>query len=270
MSTRSRKGRVPDSTAAAGDRQGGGALTAAERAAQRAAERSSKGAAAAEARKAENAILLIQCMIRRKLARMRVKHLLQETYERVYDPKMCLYFWFNSKTGESQWRVPFLLKTYEQQDHDAATEIERIARGYIARRAVRIMAMEKYSRFYDAKGDRFYWMNNETKETSWSVSTWLRKMEIPLLPEDQMLYESQKRIKELELVLKAKDEELARVRRKRYEELEPFVIQEKLENAKAINIPRSKHMDDWSVDQLAAWFAEMKLDEHIPTLYTHK
>jgi hypothetical protein len=29
-------------------------------------------------------------------------------------------------------------------------------------------------------------------------------------------------------------------------------------------------MDEWSMDQLAAWFAEMKLDEHIPTLYTHK
>jgi hypothetical protein len=263
MTAKGRKPRPPKSPAEDG-------LTAAERAAQRAAEKSSKSAAVAEARRIERAILLIQCMIRRKLARIRVKQKLKETYERVYDPKMCLYFWFNSHTGDSQWRVPFLLRPFDEADHAAATQIERAARGYLARRVVRSMAMEKYSRFYDAKSDRFYWMNNDTKETSWSVSKWLQRMEIPLLPEDKMLYESQKRIKELELVLKAKDEELARVRKKRYEELEPLVVQDKLKNAKASAVPRSKHMDDWTLDQLAAWFAEMKLDEYIPTLYSHK
>lgn len=267
MSTKGRRGRASDIS---GDGGGAGGQTAAERAALKAAEKSTKSAAAMEARRAENAILLIQCMMRRKLARIRVKQKLKETYERVYDPKMCLYFWFNSKTGDSQWRVPFLLKPYDEHDHEAATHIERAARGFLARRVTRRMVMVKYSRFYDAKSDRFYWMNNETKETAWSVSKWLLRMDIPLLPEDQMLYESQKRIKELELVLKAKDEELARVRKKRYEELEPLVIQDKLENAKASTVPRSKHMDDWGLDQLAAWFAEMKLDDYIPTLYTHK
>jgi hypothetical protein len=58
------------------------------------------------------------------------------------------------------------------------------------------------------------------------------------------------------------------VRQKRYEDLEPEVIKDKVTKAKFAD--RSKHMDEWSMDDLAAWFYEMKMPEYIPFLYTNR
>ena len=57
----------------------------------------------------------------------------------------------------------------------AATQIERIVRGFIARRRVRAKAREYYSKFFEAKGHKFYYMNNMTGETFWDPSPWLMK-----------------------------------------------------------------------------------------------
>ena len=63
-------------------------------------------------------------------------------------------------------------------------------------------------------------MNNETGETFWDPSPWLIKQNLQLPPEDQALYDSLSKIKELEEMLKKKDEEIKAVKQKRFEELE--------------------------------------------------
>lgn len=87
-------------------------------------------------------------------------------------------------------------------------------------------------------------------------------------PEDQMLYNSAQKIKELEAMLKQKEKEIKDVRKKRYEELEPLVLQDRVANAKSLQ--RSKNMDEWTIDQLAAWFTELKMDDYIPFLYSNR
>lgn len=227
-----------------------------------------ESAALLKAKKLEKAILPIQMMIRRKLARARVKRLMEKNFERVFDPKLGLYFWYNRTTGQSQWKTPLMLSLHSVRDHKAATRIQRIVRGFIGRFRARKVAALKYTRFYDAKTDKFYFMLNSSKKTFWKASPWLKRMNIPMPPEDQMLFESQLKIKELESLLKMKDEEIAEVRQKRFEELEPEVIKDKVANARGG--PRSKHMDEWSVDDLAGWFAELRFDQYIPTIYSHK
>jgi len=50
--------------------------------------------------------------------------------------------------------------------------------------------------------------------------------------------------------------------------LEPEVIQDKVGNAKAMR--RSKYMHEWTVEQLAAWFTELKMEQYIPFLFANR
>lgn len=50
---------------------------------------------------------------------------------------------------------------------------------------------ERYIRYYDINHDRFYWLDNITQQTTWNVTKWLQKQEIPMPLEDKMLHESQ-------------------------------------------------------------------------------
>ncbi|CAE7732976.1 FKB10, partial [Symbiodinium microadriaticum] len=92
--------------------------------------------------------------------------------------------------------------------------------------------------------------------------------ELQLPPEDQALYNSLTKIKELEEMLRRKDEEIKAVKLKRFEELEVEVVQDKLRNVKAIQ--RGKHMDEWSTDELAAFFTELKMEQYCHFLYTQR
>eukprot|EP00607_Mallomonas_marina_P005699 CAMPEP_0182431478 /NCGR_PEP_ID=MMETSP1167-20130531/49509_1 /TAXON_ID=2988 /ORGANISM="Mallomonas Sp, Strain CCMP3275" /LENGTH=395 /DNA_ID=CAMNT_0024617863 /DNA_START=354 /DNA_END=1541 /DNA_ORIENTATION=- len=132
----------------------------------------------------------------------------------------------------------------------------------------RKLAYKKYTRFFDANVNKFYWMVKDSKETFWEASHWLKRQQIPLPPEDDMMYKSYLKILELEKKLQDKDEEIKQVRKARFEELEPAVIQDRVKNAK--DVVRSKHMETWTTDQLAAWFTELKMDEHIPFLYQNR
>lgn len=210
----------------------------------------------------------IQCMVRKHIARAVMKARARRIWQRIFDPKFKIYFWHNRLNAQSQWTVPKYVPLYTDADSHAAIKIENIVRGFLARMRTKKRAAQKYTRFYDSNLNRFYWMVNETQKTTWKASAWLIKQEIPLPPEDEMLYKSVQKIKELEAKLAEKENEIKEVRKKRYEELEPEVLQDRVANAKSLQ--RSKNMDEWTVDELAAWFTEMKLAQHIPFLYANR
>ena len=54
----------------------------------------------------------------------------------------------------------------------------------------------------------------------------------------------------------------------RFEELEPLVLRDKV--AKAKDLDRSDHMDEWTMEQLCSWFEELKMQEHIPYLLANR
>lgn len=214
-------------------------------------------------------IVRLQRQVRRFMGLRRVQRKAAEVWLRVFDPTTVLYFWFNSTTGTSQWSLPFgIPNVYTPIDHAAATQFQRIVRGFLARNRVKHLAALAFSRFYDMNEDAFYWSDHKSGETTWQPTRWLRRQEIPLSAEDQVLFNAKQQIRQLQEALQKKEEEIKEVRLQRFEELEPLVLQEKV--AAARGEKRSKHMDEWSAEQLAAWFTEMKMDEYIPLLHKNK
>mmetsp|Transcript_9921 Transcript_9921/g.16330 ORF Transcript_9921/g.16330 Transcript_9921/m.16330 type:complete len:537 (-) Transcript_9921:543-2153(-) len=214
------------------------------------------------------AAIKIQSMMRVFMAKVRIRRQAKQVWQRVYDPTYKKYFWYNTLDETSKWTLPMYVDAFTAEDHLAQQKLEKIIRGFMGRMKARRKANEKYTRFYDSNQDRFYWLDKTTGETTWTVTPWLRRQNIEMPPEDQMLYDSQQRIKELEEALKAKDKEIKDVRKKRFEELEPEVIKDKVENAKSFK--RSKHMDEWRTDELGAWFTELKMDEYVPFLFQNR
>jgi tRNA uridine 5-carbamoylmethylation protein Kti12 len=200
------------------------------------------------------AVIRIQCAIRVALAKTRIKTQAKRVWQRVYDPKYKRYFWFNKLTKKSRWDQPRFTQLYYEEDRKAAIEIERVVRGFIGRMRVRKVANTKYTRFYDGSVNKFYWLDKSTGKTTWNVSQWLLKQQIEMPTEDRMLYESYQKIKE--------------VRKKRFEELEPEVIRDKVQDAR--HLQRPKNMDEWTVEELSAWFIEMKMEEYIPFLFRNR
>lgn len=212
--------------------------------------------------------LTIQCWVRCILAIRFTKRRAVRSWQRVFDPAFKIYFWYNKVNGQSQWTVPKFVELFSTKDLAHAALINRVIRSYIGKMRARHVAHTKYTRFYDSTVNKHYWMLNETKATSWKCSSWLFRQEIPMPPEDVMLFNSTQKIRELENMLKEKDKEIKDIRKKRYEELEPQVLADRVAVAK--NLERPKNMDEWTIDQLAAWLVEMKMDEYIPFVYANR
>ena len=186
----------------------------------------------------------------------------------IFDPAFKIYFWYNKINGQAQWTLPRFTEKFTEKDLKAVALINRIIRSYIGRMRLRYVSHKRFTRFYDFNLHRFYWMDNNTQKTSWKASAWLTRQDIPMPPEDQQLHAAYEKIKELETQLKTKEKEIKDVRKQRYEELEPKVLEDRVKNAKALK--RSKQLDEWSIDELAAWFTELKMEEYIPFLYGNR
>ena len=162
----------------------------------------------------------IQCLIRKFLARVKMRHVSMRQWGRVFEPKIDKYFFYNSLTGKSQWHIPRWISLWYPEDTEAVIKFQRITRGFLGRVRSRRLAKLRYTKFFDQQSDKVYYMNNRTQETFWEPSDWLYNQRIELAPDDQALYESVQKIKELEKMLKQKEEEIKEVRLKRFEELE--------------------------------------------------
>eukprot|EP00596_Hydrurales_sp_CCMP1899_P002065 CAMPEP_0119035170 /NCGR_PEP_ID=MMETSP1177-20130426/2125_1 /TAXON_ID=2985 /ORGANISM="Ochromonas sp, Strain CCMP1899" /LENGTH=487 /DNA_ID=CAMNT_0006993123 /DNA_START=121 /DNA_END=1581 /DNA_ORIENTATION=+ len=216
------------------------------------------------------AAVRIQTVMRRVLAKHLVMVRFTRIWQRVFDPKFEIYFWYNRLNKETQWTRP-LLKLTEQflpEDIHAAMLLQRVIRSFVGKMRVRKIAHVRFTRFYDPITSRYYFVDNQTKRTSWSASAWKSRQQIPMPVEDTLLLTSQAKIRELEDMVKKRDLEIIDIRKKRYEELEPQVMIDRVKDAK--DLKRSKHMDMWSSNQLSAWFEEFKLSDYIPYIFANK
>lgn len=210
----------------------------------------------------------IQCLVRKYLARRRICRQSQFVWIRVYDPVYKRYFWFNRQTRTSTWVQPRFSPVYTENDEHAAIHIQCAVRVFLAKCRMFRRISQRYQKFFDFENARFYYYDTLTKQTFYNAGTWLQRQNISMSKEDNQLYQSYLKIKELEKKLQDKDKEIKEVRKKRVDDLMPQLIKDKVKNAK--NLQRSKHMDTWSVDDLAAWFTELKMEEYIPYLYSNR
>lgn len=162
----------------------------------------------------------IQCMIRKFLARVKMKRVSMQQWGRVFEPKIDQYFFYNSLTGKSQWSVPRWLSLWYPEDIEAVTKFQRITRGFLGRVRSRNLSKLRYAKFYDQTSDKVYFLNTYTQETFWEPSEWLYNQRVQLADDDQALFDSVQKIKQLEKLLSQKDQEIKDVKLKRFQELE--------------------------------------------------
>jgi hypothetical protein len=81
----------------------------------------------------EAAALRIQTVIRRVLAVKYVKEKSRRIWQRVFDPRFKLYFWYNKANGQSQWIVPKNLDLFTDVDEKAACILQRYIRGFVGK-----------------------------------------------------------------------------------------------------------------------------------------
>jgi len=84
----------------------------------------------------------------------------------VFDPRFKIYFFFNKINGQSQWKLPNYVDLFNDTDDKMTQRIQRMIRIFIAKMKVRHIVHAKYTRFYDASVNRFYFMNNDTQVLS--------------------------------------------------------------------------------------------------------
>jgi hypothetical protein len=146
------------------------------------------------------AALVIQKAIRAKKARAQIRDMVKNVFEKLYDAESGVYYYYNNKTGESQWVKPKTLgsedlsvgsqaqsdtkKSPRRQAEDATAQREKLARiaaddvvaaAYIqkafrakrARARLRGMLGNVFDKLYDAESGVYYYYNNKTGESQW-------------------------------------------------------------------------------------------------------
>lgn len=158
----------------------------------------------------------IQCLIRRFLARRRIRKVALEVWRRVYDPKFKRYFWFDTLHNASVWTKPRHLDIFSPEEVASAVRLQTIIRGFIHRMRARKLVNERYTRYYDAEKTAFYYFDKHNSRTIQTVSRWLERQNVAMPKEDTLLLQAQLKIKELERQLVMKEKEIKEIKQKRF------------------------------------------------------
>ena len=146
----------------------------------------------------------------------------------VFDPETGDYFYFNKKTGESQWTKPATVKNKQTYRDDAvaveaARKIQNMLRVKLAMRRLREMIKGIYKKEYDPSTGDFYYLNTVNGQTMWDKPAphLLADDEDLELDEDSaLLIARDDEIARLRQQLAERDADIQRVRKARLEELE--------------------------------------------------
>lgn len=121
-------------------------------------------------------ITKMQSFLRKARIRRMVYQLVNERYEKIYDPKLKRYYYYDTVKDKSSWRKPLLLKNNDiaqvsatYGDDEAAMLIQNFARIYFSKRKVRLLYRDNISVIHDDSTNSDYYHNPKTGFTSWSL-----------------------------------------------------------------------------------------------------
>jgi len=150
---------------------------------ERAVSRSGVGAAepppsrsAIEAQLRTDNATLLQKVARRFLARVHIHKVVNSRFEKIWDPRRRLHYYYDSLQDVSSWAKPRLLKHYDLKDvaptytrDEAATMIQRQLLRRVALRRVRMLYPGLVVATYDESSDASYYFNPRTEYTAWEL-----------------------------------------------------------------------------------------------------
>ncbi|OQS01032.1 hypothetical protein ACHHYP_01942 [Achlya hypogyna] len=144
-------------------------------------------------RRREAAATKLQGIYRTRVARSKLRAMIATTYQKFLDADSQTFYYFNMKTGESQWTKPRGLGSGDLSDHQqgarnaavlaslatprrhemAATTIQGMFRCRVARDAARAAATATFQRCLDPDSQLEYFYNAGTGESTWTKPRWL-------------------------------------------------------------------------------------------------
>lgn len=216
----------------------------------------------------------IEAMWRRVRARSALLATARSVWEIAHDAESGDYFYYNRRTERSTWEKPSILgsnPTYrtDREACRAATRIQSRFRCALARRRTAKEATLVYRKEYDPVSGEFYYSNTVTGEARWNDPVGRLGGSAPLGGDSKLILDRDTQISELKRQLEAKDAEIERVRSARFEELGHEVRLRRMV-ATLKGAKRSRNFDQWRCEQVAAWFVDMNLSEHVPALLNAK
>ncbi|KAL4136955.1 hypothetical protein PRIC2_000483 [Phytophthora ramorum] len=141
----------------------------------------------------EEALARIQSMWKIRRARKQLKALVRDVYASFEDPTTGQTYYYNKYTQETQWTKPValgnealadstvnkkkkikvLFASREEEERQAASKLQAMARSHFARRHMRKLISSVYEKIWDAHTQRFYYHNTRTKEVKWEKPRWV-------------------------------------------------------------------------------------------------
>lgn len=139
----------------------------------------------------EDAACMVQRAYRRKSGFQNLLRICRSVYERIYDPELGLFYYHNTRTKETTWDKPLLLRgavsdvftprTRQKNEREERFTPEKAAcmvqRAYRRKRGFQNLlrlCRSVYERIYDPDQGMYYYHNTRTKETMWEKPLLLR------------------------------------------------------------------------------------------------
>eukprot|EP00618_Florenciella_parvula_P035652 CAMPEP_0119528726 /NCGR_PEP_ID=MMETSP1344-20130328/42854_1 /TAXON_ID=236787 /ORGANISM="Florenciella parvula, Strain CCMP2471" /LENGTH=1363 /DNA_ID=CAMNT_0007568175 /DNA_START=224 /DNA_END=4315 /DNA_ORIENTATION=- len=148
-------------------------------------KKKSKAKKAKVSNKEKRAVVRIQMAWRQRKARMVVYEKAQQVIEKIYDPRLDAYYYYNKKTFASSWVKPAFLGSLDIRDlaptytdEQAAIMIQCSFRRMKALRRGRRRLSTVLSKIYDESTGAEYYYNSQTYATAWEKPSMLGKWDI--------------------------------------------------------------------------------------------
>uniref|UniRef100_A0A7S1TPB3 peptidylprolyl isomerase n=1 Tax=Phaeomonas parva TaxID=124430 RepID=A0A7S1TPB3_9STRA len=199
----------------------------------------------------------IQCAFRKWVARREVLGMIRDHYEKVWEPDYDCYFYFNARTEDSSWEPPKVLRgePYDPLEEPAAIAIQTMGRRVMAKERARDVLFDRTERVFDPVTKEFFYHDTISDKTFWDKPKLLRPGEdIEANVADATLAEREDEVATLKRELEEERRRFAEFKAKRFNDVRELVKQSDIEDAKGRL--RSKHMDDWTFQEVSAWLDE--------------
>ncbi|CAM9937495.1 unnamed protein product, partial [Pylaiella littoralis] len=213
------------------------------------------------------AAAVIQGMYRRKKAREFFLERVRQAYEKVFDEENDGYFYYNKINATSQWTAPKVLlgRPFDPKEEWAAKMVQGLIRRRRAWKQLMSLLNSVYEKEFDPETDSWFYVNKVTKQTTWDKPILFGHKEPPTNTSDAALLNKEREIGELKEELQRQKKAAEQAQKALEDKIaEEMLLKGELDADEVKG--RSRHMDEWNVDDVVDWFrtiGHMQYDKSI-------
>lgn len=125
------------------------------------------------------ATVVLQKIVRRFVARCRVHKLVAKRFEKIWDPRRRLYYYYDIERNASSWKRPSVLGQHDLKEaatytrDEAATMLQRQCLRRWALRRVRLLYQAAVVATFDEGSGAYYYYNPASQYTAWELPSFM-------------------------------------------------------------------------------------------------